>query len=47
LCYQTVATGRISRWKNDEIAKINERKDAGFSKPFVKRTRTDVKLIYG
>lgn len=31
-------------WKNKEIVKINERKDAGFSKPVVKRT--DVKLIY-
>jgi hypothetical protein len=39
-------TGEISMWKNKEIVKINERKDAGFSKPVVKRSRTDVKLIY-
>jgi len=32
LCYQTVATGKISMWKNEETAKINKRKDAGFSK---------------
>lgn len=31
--------------KNEEIGNINVRKDAGFSKPFVKWTRTDVKLI--
>lgn len=43
---QSVATGKISMWKHEEIAQINERKDAGFSKPFVKRTRTDAKLIY-
>jgi len=46
LCYKTVATGKINVWENEETAKINERKEAGFSKSFVKRTQTDVKLIY-
>jgi hypothetical protein len=32
--------------EEEEIAKINERREAGFSTPFVKRNGTDVELIW-